>query len=148
MAPSSVLGVLCDLLGGVDGSAGEDFLDWDKLAAERVAGEVYGFGEGSEILLVVAGAGVEVVVGDVGHVEGIGGAKGDCSGVVARVGLEDCPGEPVVLVGSVEGVAGEVATEVDWAAESEDVIVVVISHARLVEHGGAKSRGSVDAAVA
>jgi len=148
VTPSSVLGILSNLLGGVGVLAGQDFVNGDELALERVTGEVDGLGEGSEILLVIANTGVEVVVSDLGDVERVGRAERNGSGVVARVRLEDSPGEPVVLGGGVVAVAGEVTAEVDGATEGEDVVFVALGDAGLVEHGGTETGGSVDAAVA
>src|SRR3954468_9388110 len=99
VTPSSVLGVLSNLLGGVGVRAREDLLDGDELALEGITSEVDGLGERGEILLVVTNTGVEVVVGDVWDVERVGGAKSNSSSVVAGMSLEDGPGEPVVLGG-------------------------------------------------
>ena len=148
VAPGGVLGVLGEGFLGGDVLAGENLVDVDGLAGEGVTGEVDGLLEGGEILLVVTGAGVEVVVGDVGNIEGVSGAELDSSCGVAGVGLEDCPGEPVVVGGGVDAVVGEVTTEVDRATENEEVEVVALGHARLVEHGGADTGGGVDATVA
>jgi hypothetical protein len=148
VTPRGILCILRNLLGGVDISTRQDLVDLDELALESVAGEVDGFGEGSQILLVVADASVEVVVGDFGHVEGVGRAQGNSSGVVTRVRLEDRPGEPVVLRGGVVGIAREVAAEVDGSAKGKDVVVVVLGYARLVEHGSAQAGRCVKTAVA
>jgi len=148
VAPSGVLCVLSNAFLGGDVFAGEDLVDLDELALERVAGEVDGFVESSEVLLVVTDAGVEVVVGDLGGVEGVCGAELDGSCIVARVGFEDRPGEPVVVGGGVDAVAGEVAAEIDGAAKDEQVELVALRDARLVEHGGADAWGGVDATVA
>lgn len=148
VTPSSVLGILGNLLGGVGVLAGENFVNGDELALERVAGEVDSLGEGSEILLVVANTGVEVVVSDLRDVERVGGTERNGSGVVAWVRLEDGPCEPVMLGGGVVAVAGEVTAEVDGAAEGEDVVLVALGDTGLVEHGGTETGGSVDAAVA
>jgi hypothetical protein len=64
------------------------------------------------------------------------------------VGLEDGPGEPVVVGSGVDAVVGEVTTEVDGATEDEEIKVVLLSDAGLVEHGGADTGRGVDATVA
>jgi hypothetical protein len=148
VAPSSVLCVLRDAFLGSDILTGEDLLDLDELALERVAGEVDGLVERGEVLLVVADTSVEVVVDDLRGVQGICGAELDGPCVVARVGLEDRPGEPVVVGRGVDAVAGEVTAEVDGAAEDEEIELVVLGYAGLVEHGGTDAGGGVDAAVA
>ena len=148
VTPSSVLGELSNLLGGVSVLAGEDLINGNELALERVTSEVNGLGEGSEILVEVTNTGVEVVVDNLGHIERVSRCELDSTSVVTGVSLEDGPGEPVVLGGSVVGVVREVTAEVDWATESKDVVIVVLSYAGLVEHSCAKTGGSVDTAVA
>ena len=148
VAPGGVLGVLGDSFLGDDILARKNLLDLDGLAGEGVAGKVDGLLEGSEILLVVTGTSVEVVVGDLGNIERVSGAELDGSCGVAGVGLEDCPGEPVVVGGGVDAVVGEVTTEVDGATEDEEVEVVLLSDAGLGEHGGADTGGGVDATIA
>jgi hypothetical protein len=144
-------GVLCILGNGFlsgDVLAREDLLDLDGLAGERVTGKVDGLLEGSKILLVVTRTSVEVVVGDLRNVERVSRAELDGSCGVAGVGLEDGPGEPVVVGGGVDAVLGEVTTEVDGSTENEKIKVVLLSDAGLVEHGGADTGGGVDATVA
>ena len=148
MAPGSVLCVLCDTFLGGDILTRKDLINLDELALERVTGETDSLAESSEILLVVAGTSVKVVVDDFGGVERVCGTELDGSCVVAEVGLEDRPGEPVVVGGGVDAVAGEVTAEVDRTAEDEEVEVVALGDAGLVEHGGADAGGGVDAAVA
>lgn len=148
VAPRAVLDVVCDFLGGVDVRAGQDLGDGDELAGEGAAGQCDGLGHGSDVLLVLADARVEVVVCDGGDVKRVGGLQRHGSGGVAGVGLQDCPGEEVVHGSGVDAVVGEVAAEVDGAAEGEDIPVVLLGYAGLVEHGSAEARGGVDAAVA
>jgi hypothetical protein len=147
VAPGGVLGVLGDAFLGGDVLTGKDLVDLDELTLEGVTGEMDGLVEGGEILLVVTSSGVEVVVGDLRHVKRVCGAELDGSCVVARVSLEDRPGEPVMVGSCVDTVTGEVATEVDRATENEDVELVVLGDSRLVEHSGANTRGGVDATV-
>jgi hypothetical protein len=147
VTPGGVLCVLSDAFLGSDILTREDLLDLDELALEGVTSEVDGLSEGSEILLVVTDTGIEVIVGDLGGVERVCGAELDCSGVVARVSLEDGPGEPVVVGGGVDTVAREVAAEVDRTTEDEEIEVIVFGDAGLVEHGSADTGGSVDATV-
>jgi hypothetical protein len=64
------------------------------------------------------------------------------------VGLEDGPGEPVVVGSCVDTVAGEVSTEVNRATEDEDVELIVLGDGRFVEHGCANTGRRVDATVA
>lgn len=148
VAPSRVLGILADGLGALDVRAGENLGNINELAGKGIAGEADGLGQGGEVGLVVAGASIEVVEGDLGDVERVGGLELHGAGVVARVGLEDGPGEPVVLARGVDAVTGEVATEVDGPAEDEGVPLVVLRGGALVVHGGGEAGGRVQAMVA
>jgi len=148
VTPGSVLCVLRDAFLGGDILAGEDLVDLDELALEGVTSEVDGLVEGGEIFLVVADTSVKVIVDDLRGIERVCGAELDGSCVVARMSLEDCPGEPVVVGGGVDTVAREVTAEVDGATEDEEVKLIALSDAGLVEHSGADTRGGVDTAVA
>lgn len=53
-----------------------------------------------------------------------------------------------MIGGGIDTVAREVTTEVDGATKDEDVELIALGDAGLVEHGGADTRGSVDATVA
>lgn len=147
MTPCSVLCVLRDAFSGGDILTRKNLINLDKLALEGVTSEVDGLVEGSEILLVVTDTSVKVVVDDLRGIERVCRAELDGSCIVARMGLENSPGKPVVLGGSVDTVTREVTTEVDGATKDEDVKVVLLSDARLVEHGGAKTGGRIDTAV-
>jgi hypothetical protein len=148
VAPCAVTDVVGQLLGGLDVRAGKDLGDGDELALECVASQGDGLLHSGDILLPVTNTGVEVVVGDGRDVERVSGLQGDGTGVVAGVSLEDGPGEEVVDGGGVDAVVGEVAAEVDRATEGEDVPVVVLGDAGLVEHVGTETGGSVETAVA
>ena len=148
VTPSNILCVLSNLLGGINILARKDLIDGDELALERVTSEVNSLGEGSKVLVVVANTSVEVVVNNVRHVKRVGRCELDGTSVVAGVSLEDGPGEPVVLGSGIVSVVGEVTTEVDGATESKDVVLVTLGCAGLVEHGCAKTGGSVDTTVA
>jgi hypothetical protein len=147
VTPCSVLCVLRDAFPGGDILTREDLIDLDELTLEGVTSEVDGLVEGSKVLLVVTDTCVKVVVDDLRGIERVCRAELDGSCIVARMGLENCPAEPVVLGGSVDTVTREVTTEVDGTTEDEDVKLVVLSDARLVEHGGAQTWGRVDATV-
>ena len=73
-------------------------------------------------------------------VEWVSRAQSNATSGVARVSLEDGPGEPVVLDGRVDGIAREVTTEVDGTTKGEDVKVILLGGAALVEHGGSRTR--------
>jgi hypothetical protein len=148
VTPGSVLCILRNAFLGGDVLAREDLIDLDELTLERVTGEVNGLVKGSEIFVVVTDTSIEVVVGDLRGIERIRRAELDSSRVVARVSLEDCPGEPVMVGSSIDTVAGEVTTEVDGATEDEDVELVVLGDAGLVEHGGTDTGGRVDTTIA
>lgn len=148
VTPCVVLDVVGDFLGGVDIGAGQHLGGRDELAGEGVTGQCDGLAHGGDVLLEVADASVEVVVGDGGDIKGISRLQLDASGVVAGVSLENGPGEEVVHGGGVDAVVGEVAAEVDGATEGEDVPVALLGDAGLVEHGGSETGGGVDAAVA
>jgi hypothetical protein len=148
VTPSSVLCILRDAFLGGNVFAREDLIDLDELALERVTGKVNSLVKGSEIFIVVTDTGIKVVVNDLRGVKRVCRAELDGSCIVARVSLEDCPGEPVMVGGSVDTVAREVTAEVDRATEDKDVKVVVLSDTGLVEHGGANTRGGVDTTVA
>jgi hypothetical protein len=147
VSPSSVLGVGGNLLGSLNILARQDLGDRDELALEGVTGEVDSLSKGSEILLVVASTGVEVVVGDGRHIERVGRLQHDGTGVVTGVGLQDGPREDVVRGGGIVCVTGEVSTEVDGATEDEDIVVAVFGRTARVEHGGTETGGSVGTAV-
>lgn len=148
MTPGGVLCELSDVFRGGDIRAGEGLIDLDELTLEGVTGEVDALGEGSEVLLEVTDTSIKVVVENFRHVKRVCRAELDASCVVAWVSFEDCPGEPVVVGGSVVTVSREVTTEVDGATEDEDVKIVLLGDAGLVEHGGTQSRGFVDTTVA
>jgi len=97
--------------------------------------------------LVVTTSSIEVVVGNSGDIEGIGGLKGNSSGIVAGMGLENSPSKPVMFMSGVDRVPGEVSTEVDRATEDEDVELIASSNRALVEHGSTETWRSVDPTV-
>jgi hypothetical protein len=148
VTPGGVLCILRDSFLGGDVLTREDLIDLDELALERVTGKVDSLVKGSKIFVVITNTGIKVVVDDLRGVERVCRAKLDGSCIVARVSLEDCPGEPVMVGGSVDTVAREVAAEVDGATKDEDVKVIVLGDTGLVEHGGADTGGGVNATVA
>ncbi len=147
MAPCTVLDVSLDIFLGSDGRAGENLRNINGLAGHGVTGKLDGFIQGRQIGVVVADAGVEVVEGDLGHVEGVSGLQGHSPRGVARVSLQDSPGEPVMFVRGVDAVVREVAAEVNRPTEAEDVEAVVCSDGALVEHCRGEAGGRVDTAV-
>lgn len=147
MTPGSVLCILRDAFLGSDVLTREDLIDLDELALERVTGEVDGLIEGSKIFVVVTNTSIKVVVDDLRGVKRVCRAELDGSCIVARVSLEDCPGEPVMVGSSIDTVAREVTAEVDGATEDKDIKVIVLGDTGLVEHGGADTGGGVDATV-
>jgi hypothetical protein len=147
VTPSSVLCILRNAFLGGDVLTRENLVDLDELTLERVTSKMDGLIEGSEIFIVVTDTSIEVVVGDLRGVERVCRAELDGSRGVARVGLENCPGEPVMVSGSVDTVAREVTTEVDGATEDEDVELVALGNTGLVEHGSTDTRGGVNATV-
>ena len=74
-----------------------------------------------EILVAAGAALVEVAEVDVGHLRRIGRPQRDRPGRVARVGLQDRPGEDVSLAVEVARVAGVVALEARGKPEHEEV---------------------------
>jgi hypothetical protein len=147
VTPSGVLDVVGNGLLGLSVLSRKNLINLDELALEGVTSKANGLGQSSDVRLPVTGTSVEVVVGDGGDIERVSGLEHDGSSVVAGVGLEDSPGEPVVLVGGVVRVAGEVSTEVDGTTEDEHVPLVAGSSGRLVVHSSTESRGSVDTTV-
>jgi hypothetical protein len=147
VAPGGVLDVVGNGLLGLGVLSRKNLINLDELTLEGVTSKANGLGQSSDVGLPVTGTSVEVVVGDGGDIERISGLEHDGSSVVAGVGLEDSPGEPVVLVGGVVRVAGEVSTEVDGTTEYEHVPLVTGSSGRLVVHSSTESRGSVDTTV-
>lgn len=147
VALSAILNVLLDVFLGLDVGTREDLGDIDELAVEGVIGELDGFVYSSKIGVVVTDTAVEVVVGDLRYLEGIGGLENDGTGVITGVSLENGLGEPVVLISGVNAVVREVAAEVDGATELEDIEVIAGSRT-LVEHSGGETGGGVDTTVA
>lgn len=117
VTPGSVSSILLNGIDALNFRTGEDLLDWDKLALESLAGHADGFGKTLQILLVVARAGVEVVVSDLGRLKRVAADELDGAGAVARVSLEDGPGVHAVVGSDIVGVVGVVATEVDGSCQ-------------------------------
>jgi hypothetical protein len=93
---------------------------------EGLAGELHGFVQRLQILLVCSLGGsalVETAHGDLRHLLGVGGLQQDGAGVVARAGLEDDPDPVAGVLQRVLGVAGEIALEVCRRAGDEEVWV-------------------------
>ena len=93
---------------------------------EGLAGELHGFVQRLQILLVRSlggGALVEAAHGDLRHFLGVGGLQQDGAGVVARAGLEDDPDPVAGVLQGVLGVAGEIPFEIRRGAGDEEVRV-------------------------
>ena len=125
MAPGSIHDIFVNILRRGDILSREHFSHIHKLAIERVTSKTNSLRDRLQIRLVVAATGIEVVEDDVRHIEGIGRAQRHRSGGVARVSLENRPGEPVVALGDVDAVIGEVAAEVDRPAEDECIVAII-----------------------
>ncbi|PMB72600.1 hypothetical protein BM221_000014 [Beauveria bassiana] len=148
VAPGRVLCVLLNVGLARHVLAGEHLADFDGLAAQGVARDADGLVHGLQVPGVVAAARVKVVVRDVGHVERVGGAQAHGAGIVARVRLEDGPGEDVVVLGDVDAVLREVAAKVDGPAKEKVVVLAILRDGALVEHGHGEAVGRERAAVA
>lgn len=148
MAPSSVLGVVGNGITTLDIGTGKNLGDWDKLALERVTSETNGLSQSGKISIVITRAGVEVVVGDGRDIQGVSRSQGDGASSVARMSLQNSPGEPIMLAGGIVSVTWEVATEVDGSTKDEDIVLIALGGRALVEHGSTETGRSVDTTVA